>query len=119
MIEHTEDLHAAGFDIDLASNQTILLRALPSNINSESADTLLYELLQLFATPQNMDEYRRREMASILARSAAGQPKSHYDKQEATQIIEQLFAHGEIPRTPNGKSVAIEISSEEVKKRLN
>ncbi|MFR9650537.1 MAG: DNA mismatch repair endonuclease MutL [Rikenellaceae bacterium] len=117
--EEIELFSAMGFDIDLASDHYIYIRSLPANISNESVDTLIYKLIHLFDTPMDMEEYRRGQMAELLARAAIGDQRREYSEPEARDILTRVMQRGEIPRTPSGKSIAVEISNEEIKSRLN
>ncbi|MFR9619741.1 MAG: DNA mismatch repair endonuclease MutL [Rikenellaceae bacterium] len=118
MEENAVEFAALGFNITAGANCKINVMGLPSDVGSESVDRIIYDMLQQLATPQDVVELRRRDLAASMAYNASHATSQSYTEREAREIVAQLLASGECGRTPKGKSIMWEMTTSEIKQKL-
>jgi DNA mismatch repair protein MutL len=112
------DFAALGFDITLHTGGVIDVNGIPSDMNAESIDTTIYQLLQTLALPHQVETMRREQMALTLAQSQiAG--KVQYSQVEAESIATQLVECKDCYHTPTGKSIVTFITLEDIQQKLS
>ncbi|WP_418992402.1 DNA mismatch repair endonuclease MutL [Alistipes sp.] len=109
---------ALGFDIDFKGEGAIEVKGTPADMPADSVDTLLFELLQAFATPGSLADLRREKIAAVMARSGARSVPRQLGRPEAEALLAQLAATGNISFSPSGKAVVAEITPEDLRAKL-
>ncbi len=114
MGEHATDFALLGFDVDYKGDGAIEVRGIPSVISTGEVDTLLYELLTICASPENIGGYMREKLAmSIAYRSSLGVSSLSVD--QIKSMLEELINNHEDSYTPNGKLIYRQMDSTALK----
>ncbi len=121
MEDNMVEFAALGFNISTSSpegHNRISVTGLPADVTTESADRVIYELLHIVSTPEDVAEGRRRNLASTLAYNISHDTSHTITEAEAEQIVAQLLQIGELGHTPRGKAIMWEVTTKEIKQRL-
>ena len=116
--QYEVSLAALGFDLRFEGNGVVDVHGLPSNVALESMESLLYELLQSFAEPIEVEQLRREQTALVMARNALKGSPQMLDEEQATQLLAQLAACTNYSFSPSGKAVFGAWSLEELRAKL-
>lgn len=108
---------AAGFDLVLLGAGEVEVRGVPAEMSAESADELIYRLLQIFSVPAEVD-VRRERLATELARDGARCAAAIRSDGEAEALLHQLAQTGSVSFSPSGKPILAEITQEELRAKL-
>ncbi|MFI3259274.1 MAG: DNA mismatch repair endonuclease MutL [Rikenellaceae bacterium] len=118
MEESAMEFSMLGFDIEYCGKELIKLNGLPSDVNPESVDILIHELLQVLSTPQSIADEIRERVARVMARNSANNLGRSISTVMAREIVEQLLKSGKMGHTPSGKAIMWQISREDIKQHL-
>ncbi len=116
--EHQVEFAALGFDIDFAGNGTIDLKGVPADITTEGLDSLLFELLQAFSSPVDLETLRREKIAAVMARQNRRPVTRPLHAEEADELLSSLFQSSDFSFSPSGKMILAEITAEEIRSKL-
>ncbi len=116
--EHAVELAAVGFDIEMQEAQTIEVRGIPADLPTESLDSTIYELLQLFRMPVATESLRRERIAATLARQGARAGRHTFTVEQAANLLERLSRCDALRFTPSGKSVLLTLTPDFLRERL-
>ncbi len=116
--ENAVDFAALGFDLDFCGKGTIEVKGTPADMPADAIDQLIYELLQVFATPGSLAELRREKIAAVMARSGARAISRALSHEEATGLLSQLSEVENLSFTPSGKAILAEISPDDIRAKL-
>lgn len=112
------DFVALGFDITMHPGGVIDINGIPSELNAESVDTTIYNLLQTLALPHEVDTMRREQMALTLAQSQADR-RTPYSQADAESIAMQLVECKEFQYSPTGKVIMTFITLDDIQQKLS
>ena len=112
------DFAALGFNITMHAGGVIDVSGIPSELNAESVDTTIYQLLQTLALPHEVETMRREQMALPLAQSGAA-GRVQYSQAEAEAIAEQLIECKEHIYSPTGKTIMTFITLDDIQQKLS
>lgn len=112
------DFAALGFNITMHAGGVIDVSGIPSELNAESVDTTIYQLLQTLALPHEVETMRREQMALTLAQSGAA-GRMQYSQAEAEAIAEQLIECKEHIYSPTGKTIMTFITLDDIQQKLS
>ena len=112
------DFAALGFNITMHAGGVIDVSGIPSELNAESVDTTIYQLLQTLALPHEVETMRREQMALTLAQSGAA-GRVQYSQAEAEAIAEQLIECKEHIYSPTGKTIMTFITLDDIQQKLS
>ncbi|MBE6187949.1 MAG: DNA mismatch repair endonuclease MutL [Rikenellaceae bacterium] len=112
------DFAALGFNITMRAGGVIDVSGIPSELNAESVDTTIYQLLQTLALPHEVETMRREQMALTLAQSGAA-GRVQYSQAEAEAIAEQLIECKEHTYSPTGKTIMTFITLDDIQQKLS
>jgi len=114
------DLRSLGFELEVLSGRSVLVRGVPSEVRSGDDRTVLDDLLAQYRA--NRDGFHlegRENLARSLARRNAYKPGQVIRPEEARVLIDQLFAC-EMPYVdPAGRPTVVKISMEELDRRFS
>ncbi len=113
------DLQLLGFDLELFSGRSVLVRGVPSDVRLGAEHVILEEILDQYRS--NTDAFKldtRENLARSLARRSAIKPGRVLKPEEARGLIDQLFACRMPYADPSGRPTMIKVSLEELAKRL-
>ena len=113
------DLKLAGFELDKVAPGQYDIAALPSVLGSQSAALALRAILAYSAERKaDIQADIQQQIAMTLARSAAIPTGKMLTEAEMKDILSRLFALPSYRITPDGKTVAVWISAEDIARRF-
>lgn len=113
------DLRALGFDIELFSGRSVVVRGVPADIRAGDEQGVLEEILEQFKSNRERFQLRSRDnLAKSIARRSAIQPGARLSGKEMRTLIDQLFMCEMPYACPNGRPTLIKIPIEELDKRF-
>lgn len=116
--EHQEDLNGLGLDVESLSENSIVLRAVPTFLNRENLPAMVRELIRDFSTTGRTDS-GVKALEDVLATLAchssvrAGQKLSH---EEMAFILKELDGVPFNAHCPHGRPIAKRIEPKELQK---
>lgn len=116
--EHAVEFAALGFDLDLCGAGAVEVKGTPADLPADSVDRLLFDLLQVFATPVSLDDVRREKIAAVMALSGAKCGVRNLSREEAAALLDRLAQTGNVSFTPSGKTILAEITPEDLRAKL-
>ena len=116
--ENAVDFAALGFDLEFCGGGAVEVKGVPADIPHDTIDRLIYELLQEFAVPVDVQALRREKIAAVMACSGARSMSRTISTEEAESLLGQLCEGGNVSFTPSGKAVMAEITLEEIRNKL-
>jgi DNA mismatch repair protein MutL len=106
LMEFREDIGPLGFDFDMLGKDTLVVRALPSEIPNANSQEIFEELAeQLKINAADLKINRTDTTARLLARRFAGRNLNRLNTDEINQLIVQLFASTNPNYTPIGEPI--------------
>ncbi|MDX9747338.1 MAG: DNA mismatch repair endonuclease MutL [Paludibacter sp.] len=117
-----DELRILGFDIKVESGGLqLLVQGIPSRLKSPEKVNALFSdiLLRTKSAYGEPMEKLREEMALTLAETSAIPPTGRLSAEEMANLVEQLFACPVHLYTPDGKTVMVIISQDEIANRFN
>ncbi len=113
------DLSTLGFDIELLSGRTAIVRGVPSEIHSGDKEVLLEDLLAQYRRDHEQAGVERQErLARSLARRGAIRSGAVLAPAEMRSVIDQLFACDKPYVCPRGNATVVRIPIDELRKRF-
>ena len=116
--EHAVDFAALGFDLDFQGEGAIELKGTPAEMPADAVDQLLFELLQAFAMPVDLEQMRKERIAAAMARQGAKSLPRKLQREEAAAMLRQLAEVDNFSFSPSGKAVLAEITAEDIRMKL-
>ena len=116
--EHAVEFAALGFDLDLCGAGAVEVKGTPADLPADSVDQLLFDLLQVFATPVSLADVRREKIAAVMAVSGAKCGMRNLSREEAAVLLDRLAQTGNVSFTPSGKTILAEITPEDLRAKL-
>ena len=113
------DLKALGFDLDLLSGRTVLVRGVPADVRAGDERAVLQDLLGPFRGLRESQRLPRHEaLAQAMARRGALRAGQRLSAPEMRALVDQLFAC-EIPHVaPDGRPTLVRITLDELARRF-
>lgn len=113
------DLRSLGFDIELFSGRSVVIRGVPAEIRAGDERTILRDIVDQYKDFKDRLQLKGREnVAKSLARRSAIRPGTRLSPKEMRALIDQLF-DCEMPYAcPLGRPTLIKIPIEELDKRF-
>ena len=115
------ELRQLGFEVELLSGRSAVVRAIPVDVRGEEApEELLEELLEQYQSDANRPEVRHRErLARSVAQRGAVRPGTPLEVEAMEALLDRLM-RCEMPYAgPTGKPTMIKIPVEEIDKRFS
>ncbi len=113
------DLGSLGFELVKVSPSTYDITALPSVLGNQNAATALRAIIARAADGQSdIHADMQQRIALTLAQSAAIPMGKNLSEAEMTGILDRLFALSSYRITPDGKTVVVWLSAEEIARRF-
>ena len=116
--ENAVEFAALGFDLDLCGAGAVEVKGTPADLPADSVDQLLFDLLQVFATPVSLADVRREKIASVMALSGAKCAVRSLAREEAAALLDRLAQTGNVSFTPSGKNILAEFTPEDLRAKL-
>ncbi len=118
MSENLNEFSMAGFEIEQHGDGKIEILGLPAGLKEEVAKELIFEMLHLLSTPEDIAERRREKIAEVMAMNGSKSIGRNISPQQAKELITQLFNCENSGRTADGRRIVWEITPEDIKRRL-
>ena len=114
------DLRSIGFELERTSANGYDITALPSVLGNHNAETALRAIIARAADGQNdVHEQMQQRIALTLAQSAAIPQGKSLSETEMSDILSRLFALPSHRITPDGKTVVILLTAEDIARRFS
>lgn len=117
--ERAMEFSVLGFDVELCGNDQILLKGLPADLPQDCVDKLIYELLQILATPKSVEDELRERMAQAMAYRCSSVFDRGITLQQATDLVGSLLKSGNIGRTPRGGVIMRYLTRDDIERLLS
>lgn len=117
--EYLEEFTAIGFDLQLLGEGKVQMCGVPPTAIGKGADRLLYELLREVELNEDMAEKMREDMARVMAVSGSRALGRNLSNEEVAMLLQQLKACENYSFTPSGKAIIAEMTTDELKLKLN
>ena len=119
---YKDDLSAVGFDINVNS-ASIDVVAIPSNIGTDDAESLLVkmigELAEGLGNPSITEEIRREKALYQIACKAAIKGGRVYDESVTRWLVEKLLSLPDVIVCPHGRPVAFKLTKGELDRQFD
>ena len=113
------DLKALGFDLDLLSGRTVLVRGVPADVRAGDERAVLQDLLGPFRGLRESHRLPRHEaLARAVARRGAIRPGQRLSTPEMRTLVDQLFACEHPHVAPDGRPTLVRITLDELGRRF-
>ena len=117
--EHLKEFESLGFRLEVQSNGTVDVHAVPADVRAGSEELVLDEMLQSLEESGRLPADRRRDgVVAIYSARQAMRAADTVQPEEAATIVRELFATSVPHTTPRGQPVYIVISYDELSKRF-
>ena len=120
IISLMDELNLLGFDMRSFGKNHFIIHGVPAEANGQNGGDLIEKLLEEFK--QNLSELknsRKENMIRSLAQSMSIKKDKIMSQQEMIHLIDELFAC-EMPYSlPNGKSIVVNYSMDDLEKQFN
>ncbi len=118
MSENLDEFHLAGFEIEQHGDGKIEIMGLPAGLKEDVAKELIFEILHLLSTPENIAERRREKIAEVMAMNGSKNIGRNVSLLQAKELVTQLLNCDNSGRTADGRRVIWEITPDDIKRRL-
>jgi len=114
-----DELRIVGFDIDQFSKTAYSVSGIPATLNDQNAQTaLLNILLAVRETGASATDNWRKQIALSLAKDTAIPVSKNLTDEEAKQLLDQLFALPDYRLTPDGKTICVLLSDDDLARKF-
>jgi DNA mismatch repair protein MutL len=114
-----EDLNQVGFDIREFGSNTFIINGIPGMMDNSNATAMIETLLEEYKnSASNLKERNREKLATALAIAASINHGTQLSQEEASSLIDSLFACQTPNYSPSGKPVLNIIPTDELEKKL-
>lgn len=113
------DLKALGFDLDLLSGRTVLVRGVPADVRAGDERAVLADLLGPFRELREAHRLPRADaLARAMARRGAIRAGQRLAAAEMRTLVDQLFACEAPHVAPDGRPTLVRITLDELARRF-
>jgi DNA mismatch repair ATPase MutL len=116
--EHEVELASFGFDLRFEGEERVLVQGLPAEMAVEELESVLYELLTLFAEPGLSRERCGERTAKVLAACGARRQANMPSEEQLKALLEQLAEVENYSFSPSGKPIVAPLQVEELRSKL-
>jgi len=112
------ELRALGFDLELFSGRTVVVRGVPDDIRPGDERTMLEDLLAQYKANMPLQLPSRENLARSVARRNAIRPGTRLTEKQMRTLIDQLFLCETPYVSPTGRPTMIRLTLEELERRF-
>jgi len=112
------ELRALGFDLELFSGRTVVVRGVPDDIRPGDERTMLEDLLAQYKANLPLRLPSRENLARSMARRNAIRPGTRLTEKQMRTLIDQLFLCETPYVSPTGRPTMIRLTLEELERRF-
>lgn len=118
VIQNTEELRKAGFEIEDFGNSAVRILSVPSALTASDAEDLISELAESLIKNHSAEVEKLDDLYHTVACKAAIKAGSRTSPQEKQKLAERVLYSDDIMYCPHGRPVAFEISRRELEKQF-
>jgi len=118
IINSTQLLEKAGFDVEEFGGGTVLVRAVPSMLVGVNLTSMLSEIADNLITKQCVQSERVDSLYHTIACRAAVKAGNKSTEQELLGLAQRILSNNDIMYCPHGRPVAIELKRREIEKQF-
>ncbi|MBN2805364.1 MAG: DNA mismatch repair endonuclease MutL [Prolixibacteraceae bacterium] len=114
-----DDLNQVGFDIREFGSNTFIINGIPGMMDNSNATGMIETLLEEYKnSASNLKERNREKLATALAVASSINYGTQLSQEEASSLIDSLFACQTPNFSPSGKPVLDIIPTDDLEKKL-
>ncbi len=114
------DLKRLGFDVELQSSSTVIIKGVPADIATGDERSVLDEIIDQYRLFERVEKLSGREnLARSMARRGAVRAGNKLSPKEMRGLIDQLFECQLPYASPDGRPTMITLSGEELLERFD
>ena len=114
------DLKRLGFDVDMQSSNSVVVKGVPADIATGDERGVLDELIDQYRLFERVEKLSGREnLARSMARRGAVRAGNKLSPKEMRSLIDQLFECQMPYVSPDGRPTMITLSGEELRERFD
>jgi DNA mismatch repair protein MutL len=114
-IEIQEEIRNLGFVFDVVSDNQLILRGVPVEMEGENEQTLWEELIEQFKNEKPQLNLNHKSLViRIMAQRNAAKMRPLRDNEEMNALIDQLFASSNPNYTPKGKPITVILDNNQI-----
>lgn len=118
VIQNTDELFKAGFEIEDFGNSTVRILSVPSTLTAADAEALIGELAESLIKNHSAEVERLDDLYHTVACKAAIKAGSKTSPTELKKLAERVLYSKDIMYCPHGRPVAFEIRRRELEKQF-
>ncbi len=118
VVESVELLAKAGFEIEDFGDSTVLVRSIPSALDKENVESLIFELAGNLLEKNTVEIERLERIFETVSCRAAVKAGNLSSAVELKALAEAVLGSKEIMYCPHGRPVAIELKRREIEKQF-
>lgn len=119
MEDHLAELAAVGFLLEPCGDCAVEMRGIPSCVEAEQADSLLFDLLREIESVGNAGERMREEMVRTIASRSARSTVRGLSREETASLLKQLGECDNFSFSPSGKAIMTDLTADDLKAKLS
>lgn len=118
VIQNTDELFKAGFEIEDFGNSTVRILSVPSTLTAADAEALIGELAESLIKNHSAEVERLDDLYHTVACKAAIKAGSKTSPTELKKLAERVLYSKDIMYCPHGRPVAFEIKRRELERQF-
>ena len=118
VIQNTDELFKAGFEIEDFGNSTVRILSVPSTLTAADAEALIGELAESLIKNHSAEVERLDDLYHTVACKAAIKAGSKTSPTELKKLAERVLYSKDIMYCPHGRPIAFEIKRRELEKQF-
>ena len=118
IINNTETLLSAGFDVEDFGNGTVLLRAVPTLLKDEDLNLLISEIADTLSVTGAVNAERLDDIFHTVSCKAAIKGNKYTTDYELKVLAEKVLGDSEVMYCPHGRPVAFKLTKKELEKHF-
>lgn len=116
VLENIPLMEECGFDIQDFGDHTVLIRAIPDDLDPEEAESLLCSLAEGLMTGKNCDPSARRDaLLHTIACKAAIKAGWHTEAEEREALVREVLSRDDLKYCPHGRPICIRLTEENLR----
>ncbi len=116
---HKEMIEKIGFDIDDFGQGAIVIRAVPSYVSVDNAETVLTDIVSnLMLSKNDISPHLLEDIYHRIACRAAIKAHDNNDEYELAFLIDCLRKQADVKHCPHGRPITIKISKGEIERKF-
>ena len=119
LAEHAAELASVGFHLEPCGDCAVEMRGIPSCVDAEQADSLLFDLLREIEGSGDAGERMREEMVRTIASRAARSTVRGLSREETANLLRQLCECENFSFSPSGKAIMTDLTADDLKAKLS